>query len=650
MTVVPKQGFRADINGLRAIAVLAVLLFHFGVPGLSGGFVGVDVFFVISGYLMTGIIIKRIDRGTFSILGFYLDRAQRIIPALAVLIAAVLALGWFILLPDEYIVLSKHSATSATFLSNILYWTESGYFDTGADQKWLLHTWSLSVEWQFYILYPLLMFVLTRVTPRRLWAPLLGGAAVLSAALMLWCSATRPVAGFFLLPPRAWEMLVGGLVFLAPALSPRLTRIAQVAGLALIGAAIVTTSGAGWPNAWAFVPAAGTALVIAAARTDSQLTGNAVARWIGLNSYSIYLWHWPVVVLLRRSPHAADPVWILGSIAASLILGHLSWRFVERIAQRDRGQPKIHTAPAHGSWRQHAALALPVLAVAVASTAVWKARGVPQRFSEAVRMAAEDAAPRPVPGAAPCFAGGDALPVPCVLGPAKAPVLAALIGDSHADAALAGFLAAIPAQAQGGVVFNAYRACPPVLGAQASGPNGGQCGAFIERFLQPYTAKRTTPLVLIGSWITHVEGPDLTFPGGSATPTADDYLANLYRSSCRLAAAGPTYAVLPTPQFGFGVAHELQYRLMRDPNAPDIAIPLADHLATHRPVIAALQRAARDCGLRLLDPAPYLCPAGKCMGSQGHRAIIRDASHFTAYGAGLLTPMYAPVFAQAPRP
>ncbi len=153
--------------------MLAVLAFHFRVPHLDGGFVGVDIFFVISGFLMTGIIVGRLDRGSFSLPGFFLDRARRIIPPLAVLLATGLVIGGVFLLPDEYFVFAKHAAASALFLSNMAYWREGSYFDPDAGTKWLLHIWSLSVEWQFYLLYPLLLLVLVRIVPRsRLWIAL----------------------------------------------------------------------------------------------------------------------------------------------------------------------------------------------------------------------------------------------------------------------------------------------------------------------------------------------------------------------------------------------------------------------------------------------------------------------------------------------
>lgn len=189
--------FRQDINGLRALAVLIVVLFHFGIPYAQGGFVGVDVFFVISGYLMTGIIVRRLETGKFSLLGFYLDRARRIIPALAALCGVLLLLGGLWLLPTEYRLLGKHVASSISFLSNAVFWLESGYFDLESHQKWLLHTWSLSVEWQFYLLYPLLLLGVFRLCRANTVRWLVLAATLLSFALSVyassrWASANHP--------------------------------------------------------------------------------------------------------------------------------------------------------------------------------------------------------------------------------------------------------------------------------------------------------------------------------------------------------------------------------------------------------------------------------------------------------------------------
>jgi Predicted acyltransferases len=233
-----EKSFRADINGLRAWAVISVVFYHFSLSGFGGGFVGVDVFFVISGFLMSGIIYNGLNKGEFSLVSFYLARARRIIPALGMLSLVLLIVGWFVLPPADYSKLGRHIASALGFFSNIQFWSEAGYFDTASHEKWLLHTWSLSVEWQFYMLLPLIMAGIWKVRPDKkllvlILVALFAGSLYLSATL----SVTDSSAAFYLLPMRAWEMLAGGLVFLVanklnyPA---GLRRIVEFIGFSLI--------------------------------------------------------------------------------------------------------------------------------------------------------------------------------------------------------------------------------------------------------------------------------------------------------------------------------------------------------------------------------------------------------------------------------
>src|SRR5690606_4017278 len=214
--------FRADINGLRAIAVIGVVLFHFSAALSPGGFAGVDVFFVISGFLMTGIIFSGVTKGSeknvksFSLLRFYKSRALRIVPALAVLCLFLLVFGWLFLIPLDYKELGKHAAGSIAFISNIVYWQEAGYFDSASHEKWLLHTWSLSVEWQFYILYPLVLLVLFQFLSIRLAKLFVLLGAVLGFAFCVFATYKWADASYYLLPTRAWQMLAGGVAYLYP--------------------------------------------------------------------------------------------------------------------------------------------------------------------------------------------------------------------------------------------------------------------------------------------------------------------------------------------------------------------------------------------------------------------------------------------------
>lgn len=638
-----KLGFRADINGLRAVAVLAVIGYHFGLA--PGGFVGVDIFFVISGYLMTALILARVELGTFSPAAFYLDRARRIVPALAVLIAAMLGLGALILLPDDYALLARHSAGSGGFVSNLLYWQETGYFEPAGDRRWLLHTWSLSLEWQFYLLYPLLLAPLARLAPRTL-GPVLAAGAVLSFALMLWLGQVSVATGFYWLPPRGWELLAGALACLAPSPTGGRARAAEAAGYALIASSLVLIGPAGWPDARALAPVAGTVLVILARRPPPRAIGQGLAAWIGLASYSLYLWHWPVVVGLRQSGRDGDWRWAAAGIAATFLLGFLSWRFVER--RPAAAGPHIHVGRTAKPGRALGAYALAPLALVLAGLTIVRTHGLPQRYPAAIQAVAREAAYREVEGAAGCYQAGGDLPEPCRLGPRGAPLLATLLGDSHADAELPGLIAALGPGARGTIAFNALAGCAPILGALSIEPRNA-CGAFNARFVAPLAKPRKAPLILVANWAGYLDEPPVRFAGeGAAGATPASFAANLVRSSCALAEGGPVYVVLPTPLFPSGVADALQRRLLADPKAADVALPRAVHEARIRRAVALLREAGRKCGVRLLDPAFYLCSADTCLGSLAHHPLYRDTHHLTRLGARRLAPMYRRVLVEGP--
>jgi peptidoglycan/LPS O-acetylase OafA/YrhL len=368
--------FRNDINGLRALAVLAVVLFHFGVPGFGGGFVGVDVFFVISGFLMTRIIFSRLEVGRFSILEFYADRARRILPALVVLCLVLLVLGWWILRATDYAVLGKHVASSLVFVSNHVFRSEAGYFDVASQEKWLLHTWSLSVEGQFYFLYPVAIVLLRRVVApahTRWW---LAVFAIALLALCIYATPRWPSAAFYYLPFRAWEMLAGGLVCLFPvSLTDRSRRFAERSGFLLIGYSILSFDASlAWPGWFATVPVAGSMLVILSARGDSVLTSNRPSQFLGRISYSVYLWHWPPVVLLHSFDKLGQTAWIASAIILSVLLGYLSFTIIESRFGKKATAPQSAVV---SQFAHYARAVLPSLCVVVLGMAVALADGIP---------------------------------------------------------------------------------------------------------------------------------------------------------------------------------------------------------------------------------------------------------------------------------
>jgi len=332
--------YRSDIDGLRAVAVLGVVLFHADL-GFPGGYVGVDVFFVISGFLITSLLLKDLRAGSFSLLDFWERRARRILPALTVLVVAVLGAGWFLLLPRDYETLAKQIIALSLFSSNIKFWLESGYFDIVAEEKPLLHTWSLSLEEQFYLLIPLLLMILFRWRKERWVMPVLAVGSVASFVLSIYGSHQFPTPTFYLLPTRAWELAAGALLAYAP--SPRSRKARAVAGWIGLACIVIPyflyTPGLRFPGLSALPPVAGAALLIwAGLRSGDEklpLPSRVLAFrplvWIGLLSYSLYLWHWPLFAFQKYLGfHSTSWGIQLGLVSVSFLLAWLSLRFVER--------------------------------------------------------------------------------------------------------------------------------------------------------------------------------------------------------------------------------------------------------------------------------------------------------------------------------
>lgn len=372
----PHPKYRADIDGLRAIAVLSVVGFHAFPIWVKGGFIGVDVFFVISGYLISSIIFSSLDQGGFSFMGFYSRRIKRIFPALALVLAACYVFGWFILLPGEYKQLGKHIASGAGFVSNFVLWKESGYFDAASVTKPLLHLWSLGIEEQFYIAWPLLLYWVWKLKSNLL------GLTALIAIASFWLNISKvhsdAIGAFYSPLTRFWELLVGStLAYITlyrqnlftqaiQRLMPRrvqsatataqdrstLRNIKSIAGFAFIAAAIfVLDKDMAFPGWWALLPTVGAYLLISAgsqAWLNRRVLSHRVLVWFGLISYPLYLWHWPLLTFARivaseTLPYdvriaelpvlesAALPDGIrVAAILASIILAWLTYRFIER--------------------------------------------------------------------------------------------------------------------------------------------------------------------------------------------------------------------------------------------------------------------------------------------------------------------------------
>lgn len=639
--------FRKDINGLRAWAVVAVVLFHFGVPGFAGGFVGVDVFFVISGFLMTQIIFKGLEGGSFSVWSFYLARAKRIVPALLVLCAVLLLAGWFVLPAPDYRPLGTHALTSVLFASNIQYWREAGYFDTTSHDKWLLHTWSLSVEWQFYLVLPLLLVLVWRFWPGRRHASLLLAFALLASLLLsIWVTDRKPEAAFFLLPTRAWEMLAGGLIALsrggASTSPPWFRRTLEGLGFALIAFSIATANPLAWPGAHAATPVLGTVLVLLAGSQTSVLTAPTVLQRLGDWSYSIYLWHWPVAVALTYLGWQGQTGPVLAGLLLSPMLGWASYHWAEPLGRKHLSN--LQALPALS------AVAVATLLIALPALGVRQWQGVPGRLSpqvEALAAGAQDTNP----GRAVSHTMGGTDFKKAVYGGSD--VRAIVLGDSHASTVVTAVQAALTESGQG-VLAMSYTSCPTIFGIQMS-RSDLHCAAFNEWALAQMSAiPANVPVILVSrasaypfgrSYGSHVPEPIAHFDGVKPVSAAgkvlfvQEYAQRLTASACRIAAFRPVYLMRPLPEMPSDVPRILARAAQMD-RSLDMAASLTIYHQRHALVWAAQDKARTECGAHVLDPLPYLCDNGFCPATDGLLPRYYDDNHLTEAGGRRLVSLF----------
>ena len=453
--------FREDINGLRAIAVIAVVLFHFNPNWMPGGFAGVDVFFVISGFLMTGIIFKGLEQQNFSIIKFYIARANRIIPALAILCIVLLIFGWFFLPPVDYKSLAKHAVSSIGFISNNIYWLESGYFDAASHEKWLLHTWSLSVEWQFYILYPILLVICNKLIGLTWTKKVILIGTILGFAFCVIATYKWPSSSYFLFPARAWEMMMGGVAYLYPiSLNRKKSKALEIIGIIFIAASyLIITKHTPWPGYLALFPVLGSFLIIQANVKNSLITNNFVFQKIGSWSYSIYLWHWPLVVAITYFSLNSNFIYL--GITLSLLLGYFSSKHIEKL----KFQRSFTNMSDLFKYK-------PLLIAIITSTVgifLYITNGYEQHYPNDVIKASNEASNK---NPYKCITASE---LTCYIGN-KSNIKAIIVGDSHADAVTTS-LASIFELKKDGIIAITKSACPFIMNALST-KSGDEC--FIE--------------------------------------------------------------------------------------------------------------------------------------------------------------------------
>lgn len=617
--------YRPDVDGLRAIAVLPVVLFHAGLAPFSGGFAGVNVFFVISGYLITSIIYPQLRDGRFSLAVFYQKRADRLFPVLFTVLAAVAVVGFVVSPPSEYKDLLASIFAAATFTSNLFFWHTQDYFSASAFTLPLLHTWSLGVEEQFYILFPLFLLLAARMRQVRalLWLALIT-SFLLS---MLWIQ--RSVTGtFYLLPFRAWELLIGAAIALGAIPAIRSTIAANIAGLVGVGLLAVTyltySKSTVFPAHTALPPTVGAALIIMAGNHHRSL----MTRWLssswlvvtGKASYSIYMWHWPIIVfygLVLGYPDNPAEKWML--VALSLAAGFASWQWIEKST---RGRLSRISA-----WRTagiSTAMFVPLIAFAGYG---FTSNGLPQRASTDVLAVAEYrddfSAHR-----AHCHQDGSGLrpyQETCVLGADNAPAELVVWGDSHGvelAAALGEQLAA-----QGRALRQiTYSACPPASGVDK--PGRPFCREHNQRMLESILADTTVTQVVLAA----------LYP---SDPADFQLIADgLQLSVEALVAAGKQVIIsYPLPSTTADMPLTLARRMMLGDTNRAI-VPTASFLAQYEHAFRWADRMAATPGVTAVKPYELFCE-DNCLMGDDKGVFFFDRHHISMYGARQIVPQYA---------
>ncbi|MDR5652160.1 acyltransferase family protein [Ruixingdingia sedimenti] len=653
--------YRPEIDGLRAVAVLSVVLYHFGLPGLRGGFVGVDVFFVISGYLIGAILWTEAGRtGRISLVRFYLRRFRRLAPAYFAMAAASALVAWAVLLPQEFRDYAKTLIAATVYLSNVQFYRDAGYFDSGAEEKPLLHTWSLAVEEQFYLVLPLVLWLVWRAGRG---AALLVALAAVSFAACIWVTGRDHPAAFYLFPFRAWELLAGVLLAVRPLRLPGGAAASWLGAALVLGGVVFIAPGAGFPGWQALVPVAGTVLLLAngaQANPVNRVLSSGPMVGVGRMSYSFYLWHWPVMVLSLAWRDAwAGPGEAAGWLALAFVLSWLSWRYVE-------------TPVRMGAWVTPRRLVTGVVvasgAVLAFGAAVFLTDGLPGRIGPEARphvLASEDFIQdwsRCRTDAAGPLAGLEV----CPIGPVGAPRFLAW-GDSHLRAMKEGLdLAAQEAGVPGLLVWRA--GCPPLAGlakweSAATRAQDAACTAATAQLLAALPAlPDLARVLLVGRWSYYAEGAGtgrdahnaiaLTPLEGPGDDQAAVYARAVADTIARLHGMGREVLVLrQVPEVPDYQSRRVARLLFHGHLAPGPALEAlttvgAAPLAARNARAEAPFAAAGAAGLvRWLDSHPSLCNGVACSVMAGDRSLYFDNNHLTNHGARALRGLFAPLFA-----
>ena len=652
--------YRSDIDGLRGIAVLLVVLFHCGIEQFSGGYIGVDIFFVISGYLITGIVLGEIDNDRFSISKFYLRRIKRLLPAYFAMLLVVSSFAFVLFTPEDLSNYALSAISSTLYFSNVYFWRTTDYFSLSAEFQPLLHTWSLSIEEQFYVLTPIFALMVTRL--RRSSLVVLLSFALFSSLVTCYLVFSRSeLASFYLLHTRAWELLFGAVIAVLPRVKFGHGIIVEsIRGLALLAIlipAVTLQKGGISPSVYAFFPCLGTSVIIYLGFSNkslvSGLLGSAILVGLGLISYSLYLWHWPVLALWRYvlGTVELDAISILACISVSVFVSWLSWKWVENPFRRGK------IGSANPKTLFIAATAASLVAILPLS-ASWLNDGFPERFSAETSVFVQASA-LGNPRRDECFGRSIAESL-CTFGAStKAPTVL-IWGDSHADAAFPGFGVAAKKSGVAGV-FAGSTGCPPLPHVQAR----RGCEEYNDEVLK-YIASNPSieSVVLIARWPLRNEPESLkgevNLPGllrsshyqvsadtavrgnglnkGYIEASLDDLIGDLSIKNIDV------HVIYGLPEYKFDVPRRLfmEKRLGFQVPSPLIKSDVDLIFEEIEGVMGDL--ADRHPSIRLYNLSSMIC-AYECEIERDGFSLYRDGNHLSEFGSvSLLGPVFEDIF------
>jgi peptidoglycan/LPS O-acetylase OafA/YrhL len=673
--------FRKDINILRAFAVVAVILFHFDFEFAIGGYLGVDIFFVISGYLMTAIILSRFSQKRFSLSGFYISRFLRIVPALATLCLMLGVIGWFVIFPFDYAYIARSINHALTFKSNITYSRGTGYFETGADIKWLLHTWSLSVEMQFYLIYPLVLLIIGKLFGFLGIRIVLVVGLLASLAAYLWAMLYGdPTQAFYLLPTRAWQLLTGAAIVVFPIFSGSNESDKNSAALLLRGlgigsilvAAIFGVGDNMFAPLWALLSTAGAALILATPACLPTITmpgsssARSIAHYIGLISYSLYLWHWPIRSFQKYIGQDDNAIATGVALLITVIAAAVSYQLVEKTAN-------TYSKAREGkgiNWPPIIAMLISVSTVLLvygAAKIVREKDGVVQRldslpfdniptylFKNPELYLLEGIADKCPNNGRPCYLSNGKK----VKGKNFQPDLI-LSGDSHAMA-IAHALSETPYNGRNlNLLLSGSAACINFNGFERTLTGSRKferCKDAYVQFRQVLQATPTSVPILFanffpqylqdtGRWssIEYQENDDTAV---KELPIRDAWLEMI----CDIAQTRQLYIMKSVPTPAIPVVKTLVQSVLNG-NISDLSQstfdkPITTHRTNKKGEELLLSKAVQNCGAILIDPAEMLCENDVCRGTTADVIpLYRDGSHLNLYGSRKLIPLFKKIFA-----